>query len=282
MQSFSVRCSRLRFLFCCAQAEARLSCARPERAAEASLIFVCCLLFSCNRCRMVGRNMLSGHAGAANLLNGRTHVMSPRGAKKGFGCTVSAFHVTCGSIFWCHDVVTYFGLASPLELSVPQRFLCSGCHLFSASHMESSSEHVCAFPPACSGRSRRRTVLEKAAVGTMHIRDAFRLSSSASALSSPTSVPLTLRQESMLLLWSRGELDAALQAWKDFVVTSSPLLFLANVALLPADFASVFALPELPDERCAEDTSRFAAAVVCALEAGSCWWQQQELLHRRT
>ena len=86
----------------------------------------------------------------------------------------------------------------------------------------------------------------------------------------------------MLLLWSRRELDAALRAWRDFVLAPSPLLFLANMALLPADFSSVFGLLEVPNECCAEDTSHFAADVVRALEAGSCWWKQQEMLHRRT
>ncbi|CAE7356225.1 unnamed protein product [Symbiodinium natans] len=122
-------------------------------------------------------------------------------------------------------------------------------------------------------KRRRPSALEKAAVGSLDIREALRAGSDRAAASSSTPLgELLAEQEAAFIAWSWDEASSALQAWEAAAIDAVPLLQEANLRLLPDDFRTAFNL------HTAGDRASFRTAVLGALRAALAWWQAQTTL----
>ena len=99
------------------------------------------------------------------------------------------------------------------------------------------------FMNASTATKRRRTALERAAVGSLDIRDSFRRSSAHTPTVAATS--LSLQQEAVLIETSKADIAIASEVWRDMSAASNPLLVQANLNLLPPNFRAAFGLPAL-------------------------------------
>ena len=89
---------------------------------------------------------------------------------------------------------------------------------------------------------------------------------------------LTVAQESALLAWSRPTLQVAIQAWNDCWVAPSPLLFEANMRLLPEDFTATFELSPTSGSSSEQSSHDFARRTMLALQVAAGWRARQDKL----
>ena len=91
-------------------------------------------------------------------------------------------------------------------------------------------------PAASPAKRARRTALQRAAAGSMDIRECFRESAAAAASPRPASTvlpDLSAAQVRVLMTWTFAAALAARDAWARFQASDGPLLFQANLQLLP-------------------------------------------------
>ncbi|CAE7337865.1 unnamed protein product [Symbiodinium microadriaticum] len=126
---------------------------------------------------------------------------------------------------------------------------------------------------------RRRTALERAAVGSLDIRQCLLRSSSMPRTTASSS--LSLCQETALLEASKPALILAADVWRDMPTSATPLLVQANLNLLPAAFCAAF---DLPSDAAAHlgNVGDLVVAVRGALHAALCWLDGQEQVLRAT
>lgn len=97
-------------------------------------------------------------------------------------------------------------------------------------------------PPAARRSSRSRTRAPVVAASAENIRAAL----ARGARAGPSTSVLSPLQEVAISEWPLADLETAHSAWEELSASSSTLLLLANLRLLPEQFRTAFALPS-PD-----------------------------------
>ena len=126
---------------------------------------------------------------------------------------------------------------------------------------------------ATDATKRRRTALERAAVGSLDIRDSFWRSSAHTPTVAATS--LSLQQEAVLIETSKADIAIASEVWRDMCAASNPLLVQANLNLLPPNFRAAFGLPADAASRL-DNVADVQLAVQTALRVARRWLDGQE------
>eukprot|EP00439_Symbiodinium_sp_Y106_P037277 s5904_g4.t1 len=120
---------------------------------------------------------------------------------------------------------------------------------------------------AADATKRCRTALERAAVGSLDIRDSFWRSSAHTPTVAATS--LSLQQEAVLIETSKADIAIASEVWRDMSAASNPLLVQANLNLLPPNFRAAFGLR-------LDNVADVQLAVQTALRVARRWLDGQE------
>ena len=134
-------------------------------------------------------------------------------------------------------------------------------------------------PAASPAKRARRTALQRAAAGSMDIRERFRESAAAAASPRPASTvlpDLSAAQVRVLMTWTFAAALAARDAWARFQASDGPLLFQANLQLLLLDFDVAFDICVPLDDEGGRTMADVKQGVLAALDLALACWRAQE------